>query len=111
MSRTNINPYKIGIELMRDIEHRWNTGKFGREYQESSDMKVKESWNRETNLGREKIFEVGPLITTLPLSMSISRKSFVKGSKFLRIVTIPGQGVMKSIVENSLKLSKSFSIN
>lgn len=58
MSRQSINPYKIGIELFRDIEHRWDTGKFGKEYQECTDMATKESWFRETNLGKEKIFEV-----------------------------------------------------
>jgi stage V sporulation protein R len=58
MGKRNINPYKIGIELFRDIEHRWDTGKFGKEYQDCSDMALKERWNRETNLGREKIFDV-----------------------------------------------------
>jgi stage V sporulation protein R len=58
MSKKQINPYKIGIELMRDIEYRWNTGKFGKEYNECDDMKTKEAWNLNLNLGREKIFEV-----------------------------------------------------
>jgi stage V sporulation protein R len=58
MSKKNINPYKVGIELMRDIEFRWNTGRFGKEYQECTNMKEKENWNLNTNLGREKIFEV-----------------------------------------------------
>jgi len=58
MSRQNINPYKIGIELYRDIEYRWNTGRFGKEYNECSNMKEKLAWNKELNLGREKIFEV-----------------------------------------------------
>ena len=58
MSKQNINPYKIGIELMRDIEHRWDTGKFGKEYNECTNMYEKENWNTNTGLGREKIFEV-----------------------------------------------------
>ncbi len=58
MSRKNINPYKIGIELFRDIEFRWNTGRFGKEYNDCQDMAKKESWNTNTNIGREKIFEV-----------------------------------------------------
>ena len=58
MSKQQINPYKIGIELFRDIEHRWDTGKFGKEYNECSDMAKVESWDTQTNLGREKIFEV-----------------------------------------------------
>lgn len=58
MSKKNINPYKIGIELFRDIEFRWDTGKFGKEYNECTNMHEKENWNKETNLGREKIFEI-----------------------------------------------------
>jgi stage V sporulation protein R len=58
MNRQNINPYKIGIELFVDIEHRWDTGKFGKEYNECSEMSAKESWDKKLGLGREKIFEV-----------------------------------------------------
>lgn len=58
MSKQSINPYKIGIELMRDIEHRWDTGKFGKEYNECTSMEEKENWRQETNLGRQKIFDV-----------------------------------------------------
>ncbi|ATH07715.1 SpoVR family protein [Halobacteriovorax marinus] len=58
MSPQSINPYKIGIELFRDIEHRWDTGKFGKEYLECTDMNKKESWDMKLGLGREKIFEV-----------------------------------------------------
>lgn len=58
MSRQNINPYKIGIELYRDIEYRWNTGRFGKEYNECEDMNKKHNWNKNLGLGRQKIFEV-----------------------------------------------------
>ena len=58
MSKQNINPYKIGIELYRDIEYRWNTGRFGKEYNDCEDMVAKHQWNKELNLGRQKIFEV-----------------------------------------------------
>ena len=53
-----INPYKLGLELYRDIEERWNTGRFGREYEECEDRKKKEEWDRKLGLGREKIFLV-----------------------------------------------------
>lgn len=58
MSRQNINPYKIGIELYRDIEYRWNTGRFGKEYNDCEDMVKKASWDLKLNQGRQKIFEV-----------------------------------------------------
>ncbi|MBI4124309.1 MAG: SpoVR family protein, partial [Deltaproteobacteria bacterium] len=56
-----LNPYKIGIELLRDIEERWNKGQFGKEYDECRDMTVKRKWDRKLGLGREKIFEVRKL--------------------------------------------------
>src|SRR3954454_25052416 len=56
--RGRINPYKLGIELFRDIERRWNTGQFGKDYDECDDLDKKRAWNKQTALGRQKIFEV-----------------------------------------------------
>jgi stage V sporulation protein R len=58
MSRKQINPYKIGIELFRDIEYRWDTGRFGKEYQECRNMVEKNKWDKKLGLGKEKIFEI-----------------------------------------------------
>jgi stage V sporulation protein R len=58
MSPQRLNPYKIGIELFRDIEERWNKGQFGSEWDQCDDMRAKENWNKDVGLGREKIFEV-----------------------------------------------------
>ncbi len=33
-----LNPYKLGIELLRDIEERWNKGQFGKEWDECEDL-------------------------------------------------------------------------
>ncbi len=53
-----INPYKIGVELFRDIEDRWNKGRFGKEYEECDDAEKLANWDLHLGLGREKIFEV-----------------------------------------------------
>jgi stage V sporulation protein R len=58
VSRGRINPYKLGIELLRDIEHRWNTGKFGKEYDDCDDLDKRRNWDKQLGLGRQKIFEV-----------------------------------------------------
>ena len=58
MQPGRINPYKIGIELFRDIEDRWNRGAFGKEYDECDDMVLKAKWDKKLGLGRQKIFEV-----------------------------------------------------
>ncbi len=53
-----LNPYKLGIELFRDIEHRWNTGKFGKDYDDCDDLDKRRKWDKKLGLGRQKIFEV-----------------------------------------------------
>ncbi len=58
MSPGRLNPYKIGIELLREIEDRWNKGKFGKEYEECDDIEARRRWDRKLGLGRQKIFEV-----------------------------------------------------
>jgi len=53
-----LNPYKMGVELLRDIEDRWNKGRFGKEYEECTDIDRRRNWDIQLNEGREKIFEV-----------------------------------------------------
>jgi stage V sporulation protein R len=53
-----LNPYKLGIELLRDIEDRWNKGRFGKEYDDCDDLEARRAWDRKLGLGRQKIFEV-----------------------------------------------------
>jgi len=58
MSPQRINPYKIGLELFRDIEERWNKGQFGAEFENCDDWETKRRWNKDVGLGRQKVFEV-----------------------------------------------------
>jgi len=53
-----LNPYKLGLELFRDIEDRWNRGAFGPEYEACEDFRERREWDRNLGLGREKVFEV-----------------------------------------------------
>ena len=53
-----LNPYKLGLELLRHIKKRWDRGQFGIEYVNCDDPKTREEWNRNLGLGTEKIFEV-----------------------------------------------------
>lgn len=58
MTGGRLNPYKVGIELFRDIEMRWDRGQFGLEWDQCDDFSVRESWDLKLGLGRKKIFEV-----------------------------------------------------
>ena len=56
-----LNPYKLGVELYRNIEERWNKGQFGKEWEECDDLDAKKNWNLRLGLGKKKIFEVRAL--------------------------------------------------
>src|SRR3954454_5714049 len=56
-----LNPYKLGVELFRNIEDRWNRGQFGKEWDECDSMEQKRNWDLRTGLGMKRIFEVRKL--------------------------------------------------
>lgn len=64
-SPQNLNPYKLGLELYRDIETRWDKGQFGAEWERCDDMAEKRAWSKDTNLGRNKIFQVRKIYNDL----------------------------------------------
>lgn len=82
MSPGRLNPYKIGIELFRDIEDRWNKGKFGKEYESCDDMAVKKKWDKGLGLGREKIFEVRRVYCDLTFIDTFMTEDFCRENNF-----------------------------
>jgi len=53
-----LNPYKLGLELFRDIEERWDRGQFGSDWEQCENMAERENWDKKLGLGQEKIFAV-----------------------------------------------------
>ncbi len=81
-----LNPYKLGIELYRDIEDRWNRGKFGKEWEELEDYETQVKRDQRLGLGRDKIFEVRKshndvtfLDTFMHEEFCVAQKLFVYG--------------------------------
>jgi len=58
MPPSGFNPYRIGIEIFRDVERRWDRGQFGREWEDCQELGAKQVWDTKAGLGRQKIFEV-----------------------------------------------------
>jgi stage V sporulation protein R len=80
-SRLQLNPYKLGLELFREIEERWNKGRFGKEYEECEDLAVRESWDLDLGLGQEKIFEVRRLYNDLTFIDTFLTDDFCRRQK------------------------------
>ena len=76
-----LNPYKLGLELLRDIEERWNTGRFGKEYDECDDIAEKRTWDRQLGLGRQKIFEVRRLYNDVTFIDEFLTPEFIMENK------------------------------
>ena len=83
-SPSQLNPYKLGIELFRDIEDRWNRGAFGKEYDECEDYTTRREWNRDLGLGREKIFEVRRIHNDLTFIDEFLTLDFVREHKLFK---------------------------
>ncbi|HSD87859.1 MAG TPA: SpoVR family protein [Kofleriaceae bacterium] len=77
-----LNPYKLGVELYRNIEDRWNKGQFGKEWDECDSMDLKRDWDRRTGLGRSKIFEVRKLYNDITFIDEFFTLEFCVEQKF-----------------------------
>lgn len=53
-----INPYKLGFELLKDIEMRWDKGRHGKEWEECDDLRERENWDTHAGEGLQKIFQI-----------------------------------------------------
>jgi len=77
-----LNPYKLGVELFRNIEERWNKGQFGKEWDECTSMEQKLNWDRRTGLGRNKVFEVRKLYNDITFIDEFFTLEFCVEQKF-----------------------------
>ena len=53
-----LNPYKLGVELLRHVKRRWDKGQFGLEYVNCEDPKKRANWDTGAGLGAQKLFEI-----------------------------------------------------
>jgi stage V sporulation protein R len=76
-----LNPYKIGLELFRDIEDRWNRGAFGPEYENCEDMRARQEWDQQLGLGRQKVFEVRKVYNDVGFIDEFLTEDFIRQHK------------------------------
>jgi len=103
-----LNPYKMGIELLRDVERRWNTGRYGPEYDACDDMAVRREWGKgkapqgrviaRGSPGREKIYQVRALYNDVTFLDEFLTPEFVEDQKLYQYRQDPATG--KIVVVN-----------
>ncbi|NOT02431.1 MAG: SpoVR family protein [Phycisphaerales bacterium] len=97
-----LNPYKMGIELLRDIERRWNTGRHGLEYERCTDMEARRTWKTceppegavigRGSPGREKIFEVRRIYNDVTFIDEFLTPEFAEDQKLYHYRMDPATG-------------------
>jgi stage V sporulation protein R len=73
-----LNPYKMGLELLRDIEDRWNRGAFGPEWENCDSMEERQAWDKQLGLGRQKVFEVRKIYNDVGFIDEFLTEDFVR---------------------------------
>ncbi len=77
-----LNPYKLGLELFRDIEYRWDRGQHGLDFERCDDIHKRENWDTgATGEGRRKIFEVRRIYNDLTFIDEFLTEDFCRRSK------------------------------
>ena len=76
-----LNPYKLGFELFKDIKDRWDKGKFGKEFEECDDLKIRKNWDLKLGLGIKKIFEIRKFLNDVTFIDSFLTEDFVRDQK------------------------------
>ncbi len=87
-----INPYKIGVELFRDIRERWDRGHFGPEWETCDDALERRNWDTDAGLGLEKIFEVRRLHTDITFIDTFFTKDFCERQRLYTYEFNPRSG-------------------
>ena len=81
-SKGQLNPYKLGVELYRHIEDRWNRGRFGKDWNECDDMAARKNWDTRLGLGQKKLFEVRKLYNDITFLDEFFTMDFCLEQKF-----------------------------
>jgi stage V sporulation protein R len=74
----HLNPYKVGLELWRDIEERWDKGRHGADWERCTDIAAREAWDTGAMRGQEKIFEVRRLYNDVTFIDEFLTADFVR---------------------------------
>ena len=111
-----LNPYKLGIELFRDIERRWNTGRYGHEYEACDDMATRREWGKgkgpkgrvvgRGSPGREKIYEVRALYNDVTFLDEFLTPEFMEEQDLYHYRQDPATGRMVVVSRDFDKIKK-----
>ncbi len=97
MAPGGFNPYKIGYELMMDIERRWDKGQHGAEWERLDTLGAREAFDNNAMEGRDKIFEVRRIYNDVSFIDEFLTPEFVDRHKMYHYRQDPRTGQMRIV--------------
>ncbi|MBZ0171424.1 MAG: SpoVR family protein [Phycisphaerales bacterium] len=94
------NPYKIGVEMLKDIERRWDTGQHGPEWERLEGIGEKERFDDKSMKGREKIFEVRRIYNDVNFIDEFLTPEFVEKHQMYQFRRDPRTGEVKVVTRD-----------
>lgn len=91
------NPYKIGVELFKDIERRWDKGQHGHDWEQLEGIGTKEAFDDKSKMGRQKIFEVRRIYNDVNFIDEFLTEEFVEKHKMYQHKRDPNTGEVKVV--------------
>ncbi len=106
MPAGSFNPYKIGVELWRDIERRWDRGQHGPVWERMEGLGAKEATDDASKKGREQIFEVRRIYNDVNFVEEFLTEDFVQEHEMFRFRRDAGAPAQVRIVSRDFEQIK-----
>ncbi len=91
------NPYKIGLELWKDIENRWDKGQHGSHWESLDDMGAKKAFDDHSMNGRQKMFEIRKIYNDVSFIDEFLTPEFVEKHRMYQTGVDPKTGETKIV--------------
>lgn len=101
------NPYKIGFELFKDIEERWNTGRHGAAYDRLEGLGAKQRHDDKSMRGREKIFQVRTIYNDVQFIDEFLTPEFVDRHRMYQYRRDPQTGELRVVSRDFERIKQS----
>lgn len=113
------NPYKIGVELFKDIERRWDRGQHGPAWERLEGIGARERYDDKSMKGREKIFHVRKVYNDISFIDEFLTPEFVERHRMyvykrdgqtgeVRVVTRDFDRIKKALLHQLTNMGQPF---
>jgi stage V sporulation protein R len=101
------NPYKIGVELFKDIERRWDRGQHGPAWERLEGIGARERYDDKSMKGREKIFHVRKVYNDISFIDEFLTPEFVERHRLYVYKRDPQTGEVRLVTRDFDRIKKT----